>query len=626
MFVNRYLIGYLQGVKMKMLFVIIFSLAVTLLASGVSLLTAIIVDVLLRDGSMRMFSSFTQIYSVIAAGIIVSFALAVLRARQAEKLGVIVKDNVRMGLIEKLFMLGPAYTSKSRTGTLASTVTSRVERLKHYYTGYLPLAASAIINAAVFTAALLRVDMVSGIAALIACVGMIACPMIFFPLMKAHGAKELDAHAKYYSDCLDGIQGISTLKALNANRQQVQKIAENGESLRKTIMSHLKVTMTEGAVMEFFARGGSAITIAVLVMRHMGGHIPAEHTIFAYFFAAACFTQMLVLINAWHLGFMGVSASYSINELLDEKVVYSLTKSEKSTAFPQRKLSGDSLPAQRRSHSPIVDGDISFNEVSFAYNSTDGEVLHGINLTVKKGTMTALVGSSGSGKSIIAHLLAGFYPVGTGGISIGGTTINSETVGAVQEQIAAVWQDSHLFYGTVYENIQLGKPGAPEEEVHAAAKAVNLHDFILSLPEGYNTPIGERGTRFSGGERQRIAIARAYLRGAPILIFDEATSSLDRQNEIAIQDSFEILSQGRTSLVIAHRLSTIMNADRICILDKGRIAAVGKHDELLNESKLYRKLVGTQVGGTELHRHGDSFSAEQRGLNTLRKGKYWYDY
>lgn len=167
----------------------------------------------------------------------------------------------------------------------------------------------------------------------------------------------------------------------------------------------------------------------------------------------------------------------------------------------------------------------------------------------------------------------------------------------VQHDIATVWQDSHIFYGSILENIQMGKKNATMEEVVNAAKKVNMHDFIMTLPQQYNTHLGENGMRFSGGERQRIAIARAYLRDAKILIFDEATSSLDRKNELVIQDSFAKLRQGKTALVIAHRLATIKQADQICIIENGKIATIGTHSELMKSSITYQKLMGEQELG-----------------------------
>ncbi len=594
MFVNLHLLKYLRNAWGKTALVIGLNLVVTLLSSAVSLLTAILVDVLLRGGSLRFFSSLAEIYWSIAVVLTASFIFFKIRSSQAEKTGIYIKDNVRAHLMQKLFQLGPAYTSKSRTGVLASTLTSKVERLKYYYSNYLPAATSAIVNSAIFLCALFRLDSLSGCVALTACAGMLVCPMSFFHLTKNLGKEEWAEHAKYYSDCLDGIQGVSTLKALNANRLQVGRIAGQGERFRKAVMSHLKVTMTEGSVLELFARIGSSITVAVVVLRHIGGHIQPESTVFAYFYISACFAPMLGLINAWHLGFQGVSASYSIAELLDEAVTYSLL--ETGTGAPlMNKLELETYlekaSAAPQSAPRPVSGDIRFSKVCFGYSRLDGEVIHEFDLTIRKGTMTALVGPSGSGKSTLAHLLAGFYVVENGYISIGDTILDKDTVGFFQDQISAVWQDSHLFYGTVFENILLGKPDATDDEVYAASMKANLHDFVVSLPEGYGTVIGERGMRFSGGERQRVAIARAYLRDAPILIFDEATSALDRQNEIDIQRSFKKLREDRTSLVIAHRLSTIKDADETCVIEKGRIVALGKHRDLMRESGLYRQLM-----------------------------------
>ena len=303
--------------------------------------------------------------------------------------------------------------------------------------------------------------------------------------------------------------------------------------------------------------------------------------VYALFLIGACFSPMLGLINAWHMGYRGVVASYSIVDLLATPVRFSLeaqVNNDEKTDF---------------------DGDIHFDHVSFAYNAADGDVLHDISFTIPNHTVTALVGASGSGKSTVAQLLAGFYPVERGRITVGGTQIDQRSVARVQDMIAAVWQDSRLFYGTVEENILVGKPGATHEEVVDAARKASLHDFVAALPEGYDTVIGEQGMRFSGGERQRIALARAFLRDAPIVILDEATSSLDRKNEMEIQRSLREISAGRTALIIAHRLATIEAADQIIIMDKGRIADIGTHKQLLMTSERYRALMGSQMRGGE---------------------------
>lgn len=231
---------------------------------------------------------------------------------------------------------------------------------------------------------------------------------------------------------------------------------------------------------------------------------------------------------------------------------------------------------------------VNIEAVSFAYN--DEPVLRDINLEVAPGETVALVGPSGGGKSTLFKLLLGYYPPGSGAISILGKGIDQYSLAELREQIAYVPQESYLFSGTIAENIAFGKPGASEEEIIAAAKAAYAHDFITELPEGYQTPVGERGSHLSGGQRQRIAIARAILRDAPILLLDEATSSLDTESEEQVQLALSQLKQGRTTLVIAHRLATVQNASRILVIAEGQLAEEGSHQELLNLKGIYRRL------------------------------------
>ena len=231
---------------------------------------------------------------------------------------------------------------------------------------------------------------------------------------------------------------------------------------------------------------------------------------------------------------------------------------------------------------------VNIEAVSFAYN--DEPVLRDINLEVAPGETVALVGPSGGGKSTLFKLLLGYYPPGSGAISILGKGIDQYSLTALREKIAYVPQESYLFSGTIAENIAFGKPGASEEEIIAAAKAAYAHDFITELPEGYQTPVGERGSHLSGGQRQRIAIARAILRDAPILLLDEATSSLDTESEEQVQLALSQLKQGRTTLVIAHRLATVQNASRILVIAEGQLAEEGSHQELLNLKGIYRRL------------------------------------
>ena len=240
-----------------------------------------------------------------------------------------------------------------------------------------------------------------------------------------------------------------------------------------------------------------------------------------------------------------------------------------------------------------VKGEIAFHDVSFGYNNGE-HVLHHVNFSIPSGKTVALVGPSGGGKTTLCSLIPRFYDVTEGSITIDGNDVRSLTLHSLRSAIGIVQQDVYLFGGTIRENILYGKPDATEDELIAAAKRANIHDFILSLPQGYDTSAGERGVRLSGGQKQRIAIARVFLKNPKILILDEATSALDNESERHIQQALEQLSIGRTTLVIAHRLSTIRNADEILVINDEGIRERGTHEELLAKNGLYAEYYNMQ--------------------------------
>ncbi len=244
-----------------------------------------------------------------------------------------------------------------------------------------------------------------------------------------------------------------------------------------------------------------------------------------------------------------------------------------------------------------VKGDISFDNVSFHYEENTETVLNHINLEVKAGSYMALVGASGAGKSTLCSLIPRFYDVSGGAVRIDGQDIRKVTLKSLRSQIGIVQQDVYLFVGTVMDNIRYGKPGASREEVVEAAKNANAHEFIMNLPNGYDTDIGQRGVKLSGGQKQRLSIARVFLKTPPILIFDEATSALDNESERVVQESLEKLARNRTTFVIAHRLSTIRNAEKILVLTDTGIEEEGTHKELLEKNGIYAKLYQMQFAG-----------------------------
>ncbi|HEX2927210.1 MAG TPA: ABC transporter ATP-binding protein [Ruminiclostridium sp.] len=254
----------------------------------------------------------------------------------------------------------------------------------------------------------------------------------------------------------------------------------------------------------------------------------------------------------------------------------------------------------RKGAKPLINprGDINYNNVSFRYEK-DSEVLDNVNISIKAGKTVAFVGPSGGGKTTLCSLLPRFYDVTGGQITIDGTDIRDITLKSLRNSIGIVQQDVYMFAGSIRENIAYGKPDASDEEIIQAAKNANIHDFVISLENGYDTYVGERGTRLSGGQKQRIAIARVFLKNPPILILDEATSALDNESERHIQASLEHLARNRTTIVIAHRLSTIRNADEIIVINQNGIQERGSHEELLKQEGLYAKYYNMQFEGLD---------------------------
>ena len=241
-------------------------------------------------------------------------------------------------------------------------------------------------------------------------------------------------------------------------------------------------------------------------------------------------------------------------------------------------------------------GDVAFTDVSFRYNDKNDYVLKNVSLAVKAGEYVALVGSSGAGKTTLCSLIPRFYDVTSGSISVDGVDVRDLKLKCLRNNIGIVQQDVYLFAGSIIENIRYGRPGATDEEVYEAAKKANAHEFIMSLPEGYDTDIGQRGIKLSGGQKQRLSIARVFLKNPPILIFDEATSALDNESEKVVQESLETLAANRTTFVIAHRLSTIRNAERILVLTEDGIVESGTHKELMEKQGVYYNLYNIATG------------------------------
>ena len=372
----------------------------------------------------------------------------------------------------------------------------------------------------------------------------------------------------------DNLSGIREIKAFNREAAEKHRVASSIDRYRHSLLAALRLMATFQPFVEFTS------SLGVIVIIYFGGTLVLQQSLPVADLVAFFLYLDLLYQPVHHLG----EAWEQIQESLAgaDRVADLLTEQPEVATHP----GAIELPAR-------AEGAIAFRDVSFSYTE-NVPVMERINLKIPAHSVTALVGPSGVGKSTLASLIPRFYDVSSGSIALDGHDLRDLTLESLRRQISMVLQDVFLFHGSVRENILFGRPDASEAEVVDAAKLANAHEFVSALPNGYDTIIGERGVKLSGGQKQRIAIARAVLKDAPILILDEATSSVDTTTEVVIQQALERLMVGRTTIIIAHRLSTIRDADMIVVLEGNGIAEMGTHDELVALGGAYKRLLDAQ--------------------------------
>lgn len=485
-------------------------------------------------------------------------------------------EGLRLKIADRLMRAPLGEVMGRRIGYLKNIIMDKVDDIEPPLAHMIPeLTSNLLLPLAIF-AWMLVIDWRLGLSVLIAPI-LSMIPMAF--LMKNYNsqyAAYMEANNHVNSVIIEYVEGIEVVKAFNQSTSSYEKFVGAVESFKGFTLDWFRSTWkTMNLMLAIMPTTLVGVLPVGLLLNRAGQITPAE-------------LAMGIILSLSIVGpLMKVTAF--INEA--KSMEYAVEAANELLNLPVLPDSGKMVPLRRT--------DIVLQDVSFSYGMNGGEeqdVLHRINLTMPEGSFTALVGPSGGGKSTIARLIARFWDVTGGSISIGGRNIKELSIRQLSELVSFVTQDNFLFNCSLKENIRLGNPNATDAEVFAAARAACCDEFIARLEKGYDTSAGDAGKRLSGGEKQRIAIARAILKNAPIVILDEATAFTDPQNEDKIQKSIMALSQGKTLLVIAHRLSTIQNADQIVVLQKGQIVDCGKQEELLARCPLYADLWQAHIG------------------------------
>ena len=511
---------------------------------------------------------------VCLAGYAVKVASYALSTMLAHVSAYTILEGLRLQAADRL-MGAPLGEVESRPiGAMKSTIVDRIEDIEPPLAHMIPELSSNILLPLVVVVAMFSIDWRMGLA-LLATIPFALIPMAFG--MRSYNknyAAYMEANAHVNSIIVEYVEGIQVVKAFSQGERSYQKFAQAVSSFKAFTMDWYRCTWASMNLCLSILPTTLLGTLPIGIYLYQAGVLdPAQVTL--------CLMMALGIVTPL------MSATAFINSM--KSMQFAVKDTRELLDLPQL--------SHAEQDAPLNDCDIQLHDVSFSYGGSDGkEVLHHLDLTIPQGKFTALVGPSGGGKSTIARLAARFWDVTGGSITLGGRDIRELPLKQLSREISFVTQDNFLFDCSLKENIRLGKPGASDEEVFAAARAAQCEEFIGRLEHGWDTAAGDAGKQLSGGERQRIAIARAILKDAPIVILDEATAFMDPENEDKIQRSIMALSKGKTLLVIAHRLSTIKNADQIVVLEKGQIVDRGTQRELLSRCPLYQMLWAAHVG------------------------------
>ena len=502
-----------------------------------------------------------MIVSVIGSGIIKSKATML----QTEA-GYSTCANKRMQLAEHLRYLPMGYYNENSLGQIMSVTTNTMQNLENVATRVVMIVCSGLLTTAVITAMLICFDWRIG---LILCCGLVIFFMINSGMMKVSAGmarQKLDKDAALVAKVIEYIQGIFEVKSFRLTGERSRDLntaIDENEYANSAMELKLIPYMT---MQSFWLKAVGTLIVMASVLLHIGGRMDL-------------LTCIIMIISSYMI-YAQLDNAGKYSALL-RTVDASVDRAQQILRTPQMDISGSEIAPEHF--------DITAKNISFAYEKR--KIIDGISVDIPERTTTAIVGPSGGGKSTLTSLLSRFWDVDEGSVLLDGRDVREYSMDALMKNYSFVFQRVYLFEDTIANNIRFGQPDAPMEKVIEAAKKACCHDFIMQLPDGYDTVIGEGGASLSGGEKQRISIARAIMKDAPIIVLDEATANVDPENEADLMKAIDALTKEKTIIMIAHRLKTVRNADKILVIDNGKIAQQGTHDELMKTEGIYRSFV-----------------------------------
>jgi ABC-type transport system involved in cytochrome bd biosynthesis fused ATPase/permease subunit len=548
-------------------------------ALGVAVSAAYVGQALLLAGALaavarRDLDATPPLLAGVLAVIVTRAALLWWREVATAAAGARIRARLRDRLVARLAELGPAWLTGARTGRTQATLVDGVEGLDAYYSRYVPQVLVTVTVPTALVAWLATVEPVAATLLGAAVLLVLTVPRVWDATLLRRGRRRWAAFTALAADFLDTLQGAATLRAFGAVGRMRARIEARNRDLHATTMTQLRLSLIESGISALLIQAGLAAATVAAAVAASGGRADAATVFLVLLVSVECFRPVRDLGAHWHAGYLGVTAVDGLTDLLTAPAPVTHTGRVDS----------------RFAAGPSVD----FEGVGYRYPDRESPAVRDVTLRLAPGETVAVVGRSGAGKSTLANLLLRHLDPNAGRITVGGVDLRDLTRDALHRTVTVVAQETYLFHGTVAENLRLARPDATDADLEAAARAAGAHDFITALPHGYATPVGERGATLSGGQRQRLAIARALLADTPVLVLDEATSHLDRRQEAEILTALADATRGRTCLVIAHRLASVRHADRIALMQDGRITAAGSHDELLRTTRAYADLITAQ--------------------------------